>query len=149
MTEPSSDVADPFNLARFVAAQHDTFERALREVKAGQKQSHWMWYIYPQLRGLGSSPNAQYYGIAGLDEAAAYLTHDLLGPRLISMGEAVVSVEGRSAADIFGKPDDLKLRSCATLFAHVPSTDSIFQRIIDKYFNGQTDPQTIRLLNNL
>lgn len=148
MTEPSTDVADPFELARFVAAQHSTFERAMSEVKAGRKQSHWMWYIYPQLRGLGSSSNAQRYGIASAAEAAAYLAHDLLGPRLIVMCEAALSVEGRSATDIFGKPDDLKLRSCATLFAHVSGAEAVFQKIIDKYFDGQTDPGTVQLLSD-
>lgn len=148
MTEPSADVADPFELARFVAAQTSTFEQAMSEVTAGQKQSHWMWFIYPQLRGLGSSATAQRYGIASADEATAYLAHELLGPRLIAMCEAALSVERRSATDIFGRPDDLKLRSCATLFAHVCNTEDVFQRIIDKYFDGQTDPGTVRLLSD-
>ena len=146
MSETAND--DPFDLARFVSAQRDSFDRALSEVKSGQKSSHWMWYIFPQLRGLGRSATSHHYGITGANEAHAYLTHDMLGPRLLAVCEAALSVEGRSATEIFGKPDDLKLQSCATLFAHVSNAGSVFHTIIDKYFSGKTDLRTIQLLED-
>lgn len=146
MSETAND--DPFDLARFVSAQRDSFDRALSEVKSGQKSSHWMWYIFPQLRGLGRSATSHHYGITGANEAHAYLTHDMLGPRLLEVCEAALSVEGRSATEIFGKPDDLKLQSCATLFAHVSNAGSVFHTIIDKYFSGKTDLRTIQLLED-
>ena len=148
MTEASDESDDRFRLARFVSAQRDSFERALSEVKNGHKRSHCMWYIFPQLRGLGRSSTSQLYGITGADEARAYLRHGILGPRLIAVCEAALSVEGRTATEIFGKPDDIKLRSCATLFAHVSNADSVFHKIIDKYFGGKTDRRTVQLLNN-
>ncbi|WP_421657345.1 DUF1810 domain-containing protein [Leptothermofonsia sp. ETS-13] len=106
-----------------------------------------MWYIFPQLRGLGHSSMAKKYGITGLDEAYAYLTHDVLGPRLITICDAALAVDGRSATEIFGTPDDMKLRSCATLFAQVSNANSVFQKIIDKYFDGKSDRRTLELLN--
>ncbi|MDG2989684.1 DUF1810 domain-containing protein [Candidatus Synechococcus calcipolaris G9] len=139
---------DHFDLGRFVLAQDGTFDIALSEVKNGHKKSHWMWYVFPQLRGLGNSSTAQKYGITGSDEAYAYLTHGVLGPRLITICEAALAIEGRSATEIFGKPDDLKLRSCATLFAHVSNANSVFHKIIDKYFNGRGDQRTIQLLDH-
>lgn len=145
MSESGND--DRYDLARFVSAQRGTYESALSEVSAGRKTSHWMWYIFPQLRGLGRSSTSQLYGITGEDEAFAYLTHDVLGPRLITICEAVLSVDGRSATEIFGKPDDMKLRSCATLFAHVSNADSVFHKVIDTYFDGKTDQRTVRLLD--
>ena len=148
MTSLPINLPDPFELARFVEAQRGTYERALSEVKSGQKQTHWMWYIFPQLRGLGRSSTAQYYGITGADEATAYLVHDVLGPRLLAMCEAALSIEGRTAAEIFGNPDDLKLRSCATLFANLPDTNSCFRKIIDRYFEGNMDPETVELLSH-
>ncbi len=146
MSKSAND--DPFDLARFVSAQIDSFDLALSEVKNGRKSSHWMWYIFPQLRGLGRSETSQYYGITGMDEAYAYLTHDVLGLRLITICEAALSVEGRSATDIFGKPDDMKLLSCLTLFAYVSNTDSVFHKLIDKYYGGRTDRRTVQLLEN-
>lgn len=148
MPEPAIATDDPFNLARFVSAQQDSFDRAFSEVKLGRKSSHWMWYIFPQLRGLGHSKTAQFYGITGADEATAYLDHKLLGPRLIAICEAALSVEERSAIEIFGTPDDLKLQSCATLFAHATDTASVFKKIIDKYFDGKADPNTVQLLTD-
>ncbi len=147
-TASTSDRNDPFDLSRFVSAQRTTYERALSEVKNGRKRSHWMWFIFPQLRGLGHSSTARLYGINGASEARAYLDHEILGPRLIAVCEAALSVEGRSATEIFGNPDDMKLRSCATLFAHVASADSVFHKIIQKYFDGEFDPRTIQLLDN-
>ncbi|MGB3496565.1 MAG: DUF1810 domain-containing protein [Elainellaceae cyanobacterium] len=148
MTESSIDSNDPYSFDRFVSAQRDSYDAALSEVKNGRKLSHWMWYVFPQLSGLGLSMTAQRYGIAGSDEAYAYLTHDVLGPRLIAISEATLSVEGRSAIEIFGIPDNMKLRSCATLFAHVSNTDSVFHKIIDKYFDGKMDLRTIQLLSD-
>jgi uncharacterized protein (DUF1810 family) len=140
------ETGDSFDLARFVQAQEGVFDIALSEVKSGRKTSHWMWYIFPQLRGLGYSSMATHYGITGEDEAGSYLTHELLGPRLISICEAALAVDGRSATEIFGEPDDMKLRSCATLFAQVSKADSVFHKIIDKYFDGEFDPRTLELL---
>jgi uncharacterized protein (DUF1810 family) len=139
---------DKFDLARFVSAQADSYSyvQALKEVSNGKKQSHWMWYVFPQLHGLGHSSTSQRYGIAGANEAYAYLEHELLGPRLIAICEATISIEGRSATDIFGKPDDMKLRSCATLFAFVSDANSVFHRLLDKYFDGKSDERTVRLL---
>ena len=138
---------DHFDLARFVLAQDGTFHTALSEIKSGHKASHWMWYIFPQLRGLGHSSTAQKYGITGSDEAYAFLTHDVLGPRLITICEAVLAIDGRYATEIFGTPDDMKLRSCATLFAQVSNANSVFHKIIEKYFDGKMDRLTLELLN--
>jgi len=142
----NSENEDKFDLARFVSAQSHSYEQALKEVSNGKKQSHWMWYIFPQIRGLGRSSTSQRYGIASANEAHAYLEHELLGPRLIAICEATLSIEGRSATDIFGRPDDMKLRSCVTLFAFVSDTNSIFHRVLDKYFDGKSDKRTERLL---
>lgn len=146
-TTSPNDRVDPFDLVRFVSAQHSSYERALSEVSNGRKCSHWMWFIFPQLRGLGHSSTARLYGITGVDEARAYLAHDVLGPRLIAVCEAALSVDGRTALEIFGKPDDMKLRSCATLFAHVSNADSVFHKIIDKYFDGKPDVRTLECLD--
>lgn len=137
---------DPFDLGRFVEAQSDDYETALAEVAAGRKRSHWMWYVFPQIDGLGSSPMAARYAIKSLDEARAYLDHPVLGPRLAEIAEAALSVEGRSAREIFGSPDDLKLRSCATLFAIASPPGSVFGRLLDKYFRGEPDARTLELL---
>jgi len=148
MTESLTDTNDPYKLERFVAAQAGVFEQALSEVRNGQKVSHWMWYIFPQLRGLGQSETALRYGILNLAEARAYLEHPMLGPRLIAISQAALSVNKKTATEIFGKPDDMKLRSCATLFAEVTDVDSVFQEILDKYFGGNADPRTIQLLRD-
>ena len=140
---------NPFHLERFVAAQADIYEDALDEIRNGHKRTHWMWFIFPQLAGLGMSPTSQHYGITGLAEAEAYLSHPLLGPRLIECSEAVLLVAGRSARDIFGSPDDMKLRSSATLFARVTDGSPIFRKLLEQYFAGQTDPRTEALLVDL
>lgn len=142
----SHSTADPYDLNRFVQAQQGDFERALAEVHSGRKRSHWMWYIFPQFDGLGFSSTAQYYAIKSLAEAKAYLAHPVLGPRLLECAEAALRVEGRSATEIFGSPDDLKLRSCATLFACVSPAGSVFERLLDKYYGGERDQKTLRLL---
>ncbi len=145
MTDPQP--ADPFDLARFVAAQAEDYATALAEVRAGRKRSHWMWYVFPQLAGLGFSPTAQRYAIASEAEARAYLAHPVLGPRLVRVCVAALEVEGRSAAEVFGSPDDLKLRSSATLFAAVSPPGSVFQQVLDQYFGGKPDERTLHLLS--
>ena len=142
--DDSSD--DRFQLSRFVEAQAHDYASALAEIRSGRKQSHWMWYVFPQLEGLGSSPTSKRYAIKSLDEAAAYLRHPLLGPRLIECTEAVLAVAGRTAEDIFGSIDALKLRSSATLFACAATGRSVFDRLLDQYFAGARDEQTLNLL---
>jgi len=137
---------DPHDLARFVEAQAGDYETALAEIRAGRKRSHWMWYIFPQIDGLGFSSMARRYAIKSLDEARAYLDHPVLGPRLVEITEAALAVEGRSAHEIFGSPDDMKLRSCATLFARAASEGSVFSRLLDKFFDGKPDVRTLELL---
>jgi uncharacterized protein (DUF1810 family) len=139
--------ADAHDLARFVDAQRASYATALEEIRSGRKRSHWMWYVFPQLAGLGSSTMAEHYSICSLDEARAYLAHDVLGPRLVECAAAVLALEGRSAREIFGSPDDLKLRSSATLFALVSSEDSVFRAVLDRYFGATPDPRTLELLN--
>jgi uncharacterized protein (DUF1810 family) len=137
---------DPYDLNRFVRAQQDDYEQALSEIQGGRKRSHWMWYIFPQFDGLAFSSTSKHYAIKSVEEARAYLDHPVLGPRLLACAEAVVRVEGRSATTIFGSPDDLKLRSCATLFASVSPPRSVFHRLLDKYYQGDPDGKTLRLL---
>ncbi len=141
-----TDAADPFDLQRFVAAQVADYDRALFEIAGGRKYSHWMWYIFPQIAGLGFSATSKTYAIKGAAEATAYLEHPLLGPRLLACVEAALAVEGRSAHQIFGSPDDMKLKSCATLFAHVSPAGSAFDRLLAKFFAGERDDWTLRLL---
>jgi uncharacterized protein (DUF1810 family) len=137
---------DPHDLNRFVQAQEGVYERALAEIKGGRKRSHWMWYIFPQFDGLGFSPTARLYAIKSLAEAEAYLRHPVLGPRLKECAEAALGVQGRTAHEIFGSPDDMKLRSCATLFARVSPPGSAFARLLDKYYQGEPDGKTLALL---
>jgi uncharacterized protein (DUF1810 family) len=137
---------DPYDLARFVDAQGADYAQALRELKAGRKRSHWMWYVFPQFEGLGMSAMSQRYAIKSVAEAAAYLTHPVLGPRLIECADAVLQFNGRSATEIFGSPDDMKLRSSATLFAAVAPDGSAFHQIIDTFFDARPDERTLRLI---
>ena len=139
-------MSNEFDLNRFVQAQQGDYERALSEIRSGRKRSHWMWSIFPQLDGLGFSLMAKRYAIKSADEAKAYLNHLVLGPRLIECAEAVMAVEGRSVHEIFGSPDDLKLKSCATLFALVEGKESVFQRLLEKYYAGERDERTLELL---
>jgi uncharacterized protein (DUF1810 family) len=139
-------VSDPYDLQRFVQAQNTDYEQALLEITRGQKRSHWMWYIFPQFDGLGFSSTSRLYAIKSQAEAAAYLAHPILGPRLNECAEAALRVEGRSAREIFGSPDDMKLRSCATLFAGVSPPGSVFHRLLDRYFQGKPDPKTLALI---
>ena len=129
-------MADPFNLQRFLDAQASVYERARRELKAGQKESHWMWFIFPQIAGLGQSPMSIRFAIASLDEAKAYLAHSVLGARLRECARLTLDVEGRTAREIFGSIDEMKFRSSMTLFARAAPDDDVFQRCIVKYFAG-------------
>ena len=138
---------DNYDLNRFVEAQRSTYDSALAELRSGRKRSHWMWYIFPQLAGLGRSAMSRQFAIANADEAKAYLEHALLGPRLVECATAVLETEGRSAYEIFGSPDDLKLHSSATLFGRVSPPRSVFSRLLAKYFGGREDEQTVRLLD--
>jgi uncharacterized protein (DUF1810 family) len=139
-------MADPHDLARFVAAQEHDYAGALSEIRAGRKRSHWMWYVFPQYTGLGYSEMSQRYAIKSLAEARAYLDHPVLGPRLVACAEAALSVVGRTATEVFGSPDDVKLKSSATLFAAVSPAVSVFERLLDKYFAGDRDAATLRLI---
>jgi uncharacterized protein (DUF1810 family) len=132
-------------LTRFVEAQETAYAQALAEINSGHKRTHWMWYIFPQLAGLGTSTTARQFAIRDRSEAEAYLRHEILGPRLIECAEATLRVSGRSAHDIFGD-DDKKLESCATLFAQVSPEGSVFHRLLDKYFDGEPDQRTLDLL---
>jgi len=139
-------VADPFKLRRFVEAQKTVYEQALSEIKGGRKRSHWMWFIFPQISGLGSSVMSERYSIRSSAEAEAYLSHPVLGSRLLESVEATLKLEGLSANEIFDYPDDLKLQSCATLFSSVVADGSVFHQLLDKYFAGDHDDETIRLI---
>jgi uncharacterized protein (DUF1810 family) len=137
---------DPHNLSRFLEAQEGVYAQALHEIRSGRKRSHWMWFIFPQFEGLGSSATSRRYAIRSVAEGEAYLRHPVLGHRLAQCAEAALGVQGRSALEVFGSPDDLKLRSCATLFASVSPPGSLFDRLLDKYFQGERHDRTLRLL---
>jgi uncharacterized protein (DUF1810 family) len=138
---------DPFDLQRFVKAQGPVFASVIEELRTGRKRSHWMWFVFPQLRDLGRSPTAQFYGIASLDEARAYQAHPILGPRLAQATEAVLAVQGRTLHEIFGSPDDLKFRSSMTLFARAAAEDGdLYRRALDRCCGGQADEATLKLL---
>lgn len=134
-------------LTRFIDAQVGDYEQALAEIKQGRKRSHWMWYIFPQLNGLGFSDMARVYGIRDRAEAAAYLAHLVLGPRLVEISQALLTIEGSSASQVMGSPDDLKLRSSMTLFSAVDGADPVFQAVLDKFFGGKPDAKTLTMLN--
>lgn len=133
-------------LRRFVDAQAGVYETALAELRRGRKTSHWMWFVFPQIAGLGRSPNARLYAIADLDEARAYLAHPVLGPRLLACVETINALPGDDAHAVFGEPDDLKLRSCLTLFAAAAPDELAFQLALAKYFDGLPDPLTLARL---
>ena len=139
-------MSDPYHLSRFVEAQESVYETALRELEHGRKQSHWMWFIFPQLAGLGHSPTALLFGISGLDEAHAYLAHPLLGGRLVQCTRTINAVRNRTAHQIFGSPDDLKLRSSMTLFRETANDPEPFRTAIERYFSGEADARTLEIL---
>jgi len=134
------------NLQRFIDAQQRDYPTALVEIKSGRKRSHWMWYIFPQIQGLGFSSTSKFYAIKDVDEAITYLTHPVLGERLIAISKALLKLADHDAANIFGYPDDLKLRSCMTLFAALPDTDPVFDAVLEKFFGGKKDEATLRLI---
>ena len=138
---------DRHDLERFVDAQDRIYAQALAEIRSGRKESHWMWFVFPQLAGLGSSWTAQRYAIGGVAEAEAYLRHPVHGPRLQECFAALLGVNGRTAHQIFGSPDDWKLRSCATLFGRVAGEGSVFEKVLARYFDGAADPRTLDLLD--
>jgi uncharacterized protein (DUF1810 family) len=141
---------DPFNLERFVSAQADVFEQVLGELHAGEKRGHWIWFIFPQMKGLGHSPQSVHFGVGSLEEAVAYLRHPVLGPRLGRCTRLVTLVEGRTIREILGPPDDMKFRSSMTLFARAAEEAEMdptdFNDALKKYFNGEADPLTVELL---
>ena len=134
------------DLSRFLKAQEHDYEQALREIRSGKKRTHWMWYIFPQIQGLGFSSTAQYYAIRDLEEAKDYLAHPVLGARLKEISSALLDLEGLSASEIFGYPDDLKLRSCMTLFRMADLNEPIFLEVLEKYYDGEPDFRTVDLV---
>lgn len=137
------------DLSRFLKAQEHDYEQALSEIRSGRKRSHWMWYIFPQIQGLGFSSTAQYYAIRDLQEAKDYLAHPVLGARLKEISSALLDLEGLSASEIFGYPDDLKLRSCMTLFRMADLDEPIFLEVLEKYYDGEPDFRTVDLAAKL
>jgi uncharacterized protein (DUF1810 family) len=140
---------DTIDLSRFTSAQENIYDTVLAELSNGRKRSHWMWYIFPQIDGLGYSATSKHYAIKSLEEARQYLNHPVLGKRLLECAEAVFSIEGRSISEIFGYPDNLKLKSSMTLFAYVAAPCSVFSRILEKYFNGEQDALTLKISEKL
>jgi uncharacterized protein (DUF1810 family) len=137
---------DPYNLGRFLSAQHEVFPQVLAELRAGEKRSHWIWFIFPQLKGLGHSPQSEFYGIGSLEEAQAYWRHPILGSRLEECARLVNRVEGRAITCILGPPDDLKFRSSMTLFSCAAPGAQVFKDALEKYFHGEADPRTLELV---
>ena len=141
---------DPFDLNRFTMAQGKIYDTVLAELRSGMKQSHWIWFIFPQIDGLGHSPTSKHYAIKSIAEARQYLKHPILGARLVECAETVMAVKGRSASQIFGFPDDMKLKSSMTLFAVVAENpNSVFASVLEKYFQGEQDDRTLQLLGVL
>ncbi|MDD1621294.1 MAG: DUF1810 domain-containing protein [Methylococcaceae bacterium] len=143
-----SDNDDPFDLNRFQEAQENVYGTALSELKNGRKLSHWMWFVFPQIEGLGNSSTAKRYAIKSMEEAKAYLNHPILGSRLIECTKTLLNIKGLSASDIFGHPDDLKFCSSMTLFEYVASKNSLFSEALDQYFGGQKDAKTLALIDS-
>ncbi len=139
---------DPFDLQRFVEAQAPAYASVCAELKEGRKASHWMWYVFPQLRGLGASATSRRFAITSLEEARAYLAHPVLGPRLTECTQLVQAVQGRALRQIFGSPDDLKFRSCMTLFAQASGSAEVFEAALRKYCGGERDERTLELLRS-
>ena len=134
-----------YDLNRFITAQERSYDAALSEIRSGRKRTHWMWYIFPQIEGLGRSSTAQYYAISDLQEAKEYYAHPVLGPHLVEISEALLSLDGDNATTVMGYPDDLKLKSSMTLFA-IASGNPVFTKVLDKYFDGRQDRWTVKIL---
>ena len=137
-----------YDLERFVSAQKYSYENALSEIQAGHKTSHWIWYVFPQLKGLGKSYRAEFYGIKNEDEAKNYLSHPVLGARLLEITNALLKLRENNPLKVMGSPDDLKLKSCMTLFAYISEEGSIFHQVLKKFFGGTQDEKTIRILES-
>jgi len=137
---------EAYNLKRFLDAQNQVYLKALSEIRNGRKETHWMWFIFPQLEGLGQSETARFYAIADLQEAADYLAHPVLGRHLVQISEELLNIRDKSARELFGAPDDVKLRSSMTLFANVENSNPVFAAVLDHYFNGMQDEMTLKLL---
>jgi uncharacterized protein (DUF1810 family) len=140
---------DPFDLNRFTGAQKSIYSSVLSELRSGQKRTHWMWYIFPQIDGLAYSATSKFYAIKSIEEARQYLNHPVLGARLFECAETILAIEGRSVSQIFGYPDDMKLKSSMTLFAYITDPHSVFIGVLDKYFRGERDVRTLDLLEKL
>ena len=134
------------DLNRFIDAQAADYQQALAEIRNGRKRTHWMWYVFPQIQGLGLSEMARFYALKDAREAAAYLAHPVLGPRLLEISTALLGLATGNATTVMGSPDDLKLRSCMTLFAALPGTPPVFQQVLDKFYQGARDEKTLRIL---
>ena len=143
----SNATDDTYDLNRFVEAQKKDYAVALAEIRRGKKRSHWMWYIFPQVLGLGYTSTSMQFGIKNLDEAAAYLNHAILGRRLVEISNVLLTLETDDAVKVFGSTDYKKLKSSMTLFSLLPGTDEVFQHVLDKFFNGNKDEKTLQLLN--
>lgn len=140
-------MSDIYNLDRFIQEHNEYYPIALQEIKNGRKKSHWMWFIFPQLKGLGKSDTSNYYGISGLDEAKAYLNHEILGKNLIEISNVLLELNTNNAIFIFGYIDNIKLKSCMTLFSLISAKDSVFNKVLDKFFKGSKDIETLKILN--
>ncbi len=140
---------DPYHLSRFVSAQEKVYESVLSELRSGLKITHWMWFIFPQMEGLGYSSTSRYFSIKSGEEARQYLNHPVLGPRLHECAQALLAIPAKTAREVFGSPDDLKLKSSMTLFARYAGSDSVFARVLDRYFDGEQDRNTLLLLGKL
>jgi uncharacterized protein (DUF1810 family) len=143
------DREDPHKLNRFISAQEGIYDDVLAELRGGRKRTHWMWFIFPQIDGLGHSATTRYYAVKSMEEARRYLAHPVLGKRLVECTAAVLAVEGRSISDIFGYPDDMKLMSSMTLFSHAAGPGSVFVRVLDKYFQGEQDARTLQIIKSM
>ena len=137
-------MTDPFDLERFVTAQQGTFGRAIGELREGRKRGHWMWFVFPQFAGLGPSATAQHYAIRGLDEARAYFEHPTLGPRLVEAARALIALGSTDLVEVLGPVDAMKLRSSMTLFGRAAAEEPVFQQVLDQYFGGEEDQETLR-----
>jgi len=135
-------------IERFLSAQENTYDKALREIKNGMKESHWMWFVFPQIRGLGFTEYNVYFGLKDLDEAREYLEHPILGKRLVEISQAALGQKGKTAMEIFGRPDERKLKSCMTLFSQIQNADPVFEKVLEKYYNGVKDEKTISILDS-
>jgi uncharacterized protein (DUF1810 family) len=141
-------MSNNYNLERFVEAQRNDYAIALSEIKHGKKRSHWMWYIFPQVLGLGFTSVSMQYGIKDIDEATAYLNDEILGKRIIEISNELLALETDDANKVFGRTDSMKLRSSMTLFSIVPNADNVFEKVLDKFFDGKKDEKTLQLLNH-